>query len=83
MSKPVRQGVLFECLTQLDSEGIYTTMDSDDMLAGAYTRSLSAQLKRFLWDRGCIPGVCRGCLRGVRGCWRLCRVCFRLSNGSG
>ena len=27
----------------------------------------SAQLKRCLWYRGCMEGVVRGCLRGVRG----------------
>ena len=28
---------------------------------------VSAQRKRFLWDRGCIQGLCSGCLGGVRG----------------
>ena len=28
----------------------------------------SAQRKRFLWVRGCISGLSRGCLGGVRGC---------------
>jgi len=45
--------------------------------AGAYTRSLFAQLERFLWDRGCFQGMCRGHLWGVReyhGClW--CILC--------
>jgi hypothetical protein len=27
----------------------------------------SAQLKRLLWDRGCVQGDLRGCLGGVRG----------------
>jgi len=27
----------------------------------------SAQRRRFVWDRGCIQGLCRGCLVGVRG----------------
>ena len=27
----------------------------------------SAQRKRFLWSRGCIQGLCRGCVEGVRG----------------
>ena len=42
----------------------------------------SAQLKRFLWDRGCIEGLLRGCFAGVQvesggvgGCWGV-RVYF-------
>jgi hypothetical protein len=31
------------------------------MQAGAYTRSLSAQLERFVWDRGCAEGLCSPC----------------------
>jgi hypothetical protein len=27
----------------------------------------SAQLKRFVWDRGCVEGLLRGSLGGVRG----------------
>ena len=27
----------------------------------------SAQCKRFLWDRGCMKGLFKGCLRGVSG----------------
>ena len=27
----------------------------------------SAQCKRFLWDRGCIWGLFRGCVAGARG----------------
>ena len=27
----------------------------------------SAQRKRYLWDKGCIEGLFRGCLGGVRG----------------
>jgi len=27
----------------------------------------SAQRKRFLWERGCMCGLIRGCLRGIRG----------------
>jgi len=47
----------------------------------------SAQLKRFVWDRGCIKGLFRGCLRGIRGirgirgCLGciLCQIRLRLS----
>jgi hypothetical protein len=28
----------------------------------------SAQRKRIRWDRGCVQGLFRGCLVGVRGC---------------
>jgi len=38
------------------------------------------RIKRFEWDRGCIEGVFRGCLGGVRGCqWcqAVSRVYFR------
>jgi hypothetical protein len=34
---------------------------------GFNSSTFPAQLKRFLWDRGCIEGLCRGWLRGVRG----------------
>jgi len=30
----------------------------------------SPQRKRFLWDRGCIPGLLRGCVVSVRGLLR-------------
>jgi len=33
----------------------------------------SAQLKRFLWDRGCLQGLSRGCL-GVTGGIKVSRV---------
>jgi len=36
----------------------------------------SAQRRRLLWDRGCIHGVFRGCLGGVRGYYGLFRVYF-------
>ena len=36
----------------------------------------SAQRKRFLWDRGCIKGLFRGCLDGVRGYQGLLDVYF-------
>jgi len=29
--------------------------------AGAYTRPLSAQPERFVWDRGCAEGLCSPC----------------------
>ena len=29
---------------------------------------ISTQRKRFLWNRGCIYGLLRGYLRGIRGC---------------
>jgi len=35
---------------------------------------LSAQRKRFLWSRGCIKGLFRGSVRGIRGYQGLCRV---------
>jgi len=31
LSKPVREGVLFECLTALHAEGVFRTVDSDDV----------------------------------------------------
>ena len=34
----------------------------------------SAQCKRFLWDRRCIQGLFRGCLRVVRAYEGVCRV---------
>jgi len=43
----------------------------------------STQLRRFLWDRGCIYGVFWGCLGGVRGYQGVFRVCFCARNGSG
>ena len=56
--------------------------------AGAYTRPLSAQHKRFLWDKGCIEELFRGCFAGVwevsggvggcKGCI-LCQTRLRLS----
>jgi hypothetical protein len=36
----------------------------------------SAQLKRWLWDRGCMQGMFRGCSGGIRGCYGVCRVYF-------
>ena len=49
----------------------------------------STQLKRFLWDRGCIEGLCRvvlfrrykGFLGGIKGCpgGTLCQKQLRLS----
>jgi hypothetical protein len=36
----------------------------------------SARRKRFLWDRGCIQGLFRGCLGDIRGYYRVLRVCF-------
>jgi len=44
--------------------------DVEALMANAQGLTLvhfSAQLKRFLWHRGCIQGLCRGCLGGVRG----------------
>ena len=32
--------------------------------------------KRFLWDVGCILGLSRGCVGGVRGCKGVFRVHF-------
>ena len=37
---------------------------------------LSAQQKRFLWDRGCIQGLFRGCSGGIKGHCGVCRVYF-------
>jgi len=50
----------------LSGEMLFSLLD--EFKAGAYTRPISAQRKRFLWDRGCISGMFRGCLGGVRGC---------------
>jgi len=36
----------------------------------------SAQRERFLWDRGCIEGLSRGCLGGVRGYWGVFGVYY-------
>ena len=36
----------------------------------------SAQLKRFLWDRGCIQALFRGGAGGIRGYCGVCRVYF-------
>ena len=46
MSKPVRQGVLFECLTQLHAEGSFTTMSSDGMLDAMPRLKLSISQRR-------------------------------------
>jgi hypothetical protein len=37
---------------------------------------ISAQRKRFLWDRGCTQGSFRGCLGGDEGCDGVFRVDF-------
>ena len=45
----------------------------------------SAQLERFVWDRGCAEGLCNPCSGGVRGslgCFRVCRVFLCVRNGS-
>jgi len=34
----------------------------------------SAQRERFLWDRGCLWGLFRGCLAGVRDHYGVFRV---------
>jgi len=36
----------------------------------------SAQLKRFLWNKGCFQGLFTGCSSGVRGHEGVCRVYF-------
>jgi hypothetical protein len=54
---------------------LWSDPTENDSVAGAFTRSLSAQLERTLWDRGCMDGLFRGCLRGVE-------VCFCVRNGS-
>jgi hypothetical protein len=36
----------------------------------------SAESKRFLLDRGCAQGLCRGCLGGVMGYQDVLRVDF-------
>jgi len=43
---------------------------------GRGLHSFTAQHKRFLWDRGSVWGVFRGCLGGVREYLGVCRVCF-------
>jgi len=49
----------------------------------------SAQRKRFVWDRGCIQGLFRGCVGGAReyygvlGSIRGCSGCICFRNGSG
>jgi len=45
-----------------------------DLVAAAIQQALtlvhsSAQLERFVWDRGCAWGLCSPCSGGVRGCW--------------
>ena len=42
----------------------------------------SAQRKRFLRDRGCVQGLFRGCLGGVREWEGVYRVCTCVRNGS-
>ena len=42
----------------------------------------SDQLEQFVWDRGCIKGVFRGCLGGVRVYQGVCRVTLCFRNGS-
>ena len=36
----------------------------------------SAQLERFVWNRGCIQGGVRGCSGGIRGYCGVCGVYF-------
>jgi len=36
-------------------------------MAGAYTRPLFGSTQRFVWDRGCLQGLFRGRLGGIRG----------------
>ena len=43
---------------------------------GGGGRSFLAQLRRFLWVRGCLSGLFRGCLRCVRGHQGVFRVYF-------
>jgi hypothetical protein len=45
----------------------------------------SAQLERFLWDRGCAYGLCCPCSGGVRGClgcveYFVCQTRLKLSS---
>jgi len=39
----------------------------------------SAQLERFVWDRGCAQGLCSPCRGGVRGCLG-CVGCFLVTD---
>jgi len=43
----------------------------------------SVQRKHFLWDRGCVSGVFRGYLGGLRGFPGMYRVRLCVNHGSG
>ena len=44
-----------------------TTAPAAFFVQGLTIVHFSAQLKRFLWNRGCMKGLLRGCLGGVMG----------------
>ena len=66
---------LGDAVAHLHARGImHRDIKPENLLAGEGDRGqgltlvhISAQLERFLWDRGCIYGLCRGCLGGVGG----------------
>ena len=51
-----------KCL--MEEEG---TAEAEAERQGLTFVPFSAQLKHFVWDRGCIKGVFRGCLGSDRG----------------
>jgi len=53
--------------TSYVNDARFTVDGSRVLSAGTYTRTLSAQRKRLLWDRGCTQGVLRWYLGGFRG----------------
>ena len=68
-------------MSQVELRSGRVTAPTTNWLAAAATSGqgltlvhLSAQRKRFLWERGCTYGVCMGCLGGVRGYQGVNRV---------
>jgi hypothetical protein len=70
--KPLMRGRPTLWLPGTDHAGIATQLVVERALEaegqGLTLVHFSAQRKRFLWDRGCVQGVYRGCLRVVAGC---------------
>jgi len=53
------------------------------LLQGRTLVHYSAQLKRFLWDKGYLGGGKEVCMAGVEGVFRYLGDVLRIRNGSG
>ena len=70
-----------ECKPQVPTVCSGHTVPRRASMAAAASQGLtlvhfSVQRKRFLWDRGCVQGLLKGCLGGVRGYEGVSRVYF-------